>query len=427
MSRLRTPALVLLALWLVGCAGSGIAPPATPREAGPPNDTPGRVLLVSIDGFRWDFFERTETPHLDRVAREGARAERMIPSFPSKTFPNHYTLVTGLYPGHHGLVANNMWDPEHEALFGLGRREEVAKGRWYGGVPIWVIAERRGLRTSPYFWPGTEAEILGVRPTWIDPYDGDVPNRKRIDVVLDRMALEPSKRADFATLYFSLLDEAAHTFDPDHAPEVTTAIREVDDLVGYLLAGLERRGLDGAVDLILVSDHGMAANTLERAIRLDDLVDIPTANVVDWNPVAALWPAAADVDAVYEALRDAHPHLSVYRREEIPERYHYRDHRRVPPILAVADEGWVITTRRMLETEPGRYPSGSHGYDPELVSMGALFVARGPSFVPGLVSEPFENIHVYELICHLLGVPPAPNDGDLDAVRHLLREPGPGR
>ncbi len=422
--------LVLLVAALLGCASPGPSPQPDGAE---PTDVRAehapQLLLVSIDGFRWDFLERTETPHLDRLAEVGVRARRLIPSFPSKTFPNHYTLVTGLYPGHHGLVANNMWDPEFSALYTLGRRDEVANGRWYGGEPIWVAAERRGLRTSPYFWPGSVAEIGGLRPTWVDPYDGDVPNRARIDLVLDRLALDPARRASFATLYFSLIDDAAHRYDPDRAPEVAAAIRTADDLVGYLLEGLERRGLAGSdetsgapgIDLILVSDHGMAANAPERAILLDRLVDIETANVIDWNPVAAFWPAPEAVEQIYAALHGAHPHLSVYRREEIPDRFHYRDHQRIPPILGIADEGWVVTTSQELENNPGRFPGGSHGYDNELISMGALFLAAGPSFRSGAVVEPLRNVHVYELMCHILGLPPTANDGDLAAVRHLLR------
>ncbi len=420
MSFRATAAIGLIALWLAGCASSG--PPQSTSD-GASAATPERpiVLLISLDGFRWDFRARTETPHLDRLAKNGVTAERMIPSFPSKTFPNHYTIVTGLYPGNHGVVANNMWDPVFGVRYSLGRREEVANQRWYSGEPIWVTAQRHGLLTNPHFWPGSEAAIGGVRPTYWEAYDGDQPNRTRIDLVLDRLALPADERPAFATLYFSLIDDAAHAYNPDEAPEVASAIREADALIGYLVEGFGRRGLADTVDVILVSDHGMSANSLDRAVRLDDYVDLEVANLVDWNPVAALWPKPDRVEEIYGQLHGAHPHLFVYRKDEIPERYHYRSHRRVPPILAVADEGWVITTSERLERQPERFPGGSHGYDNQLVSMGALFLASGPSFATGTVSEPFQNVHVYELMCHLLGIEPAPNDGDLEAVRHLLR------
>lgn len=398
---------------VTGCASSPSGQPTVAAERGP-------VILVSLDAFRWDFIERTETPNLDRLAVRGARAERMIPSFPSKTFPNHYTLVTGLYPGHHGLVANNMWDPEFRATYGLSRRDEVGNARWYGGEPIWVAAERAGLVTSPYFWPGSEAPIGGIRPTYQDLYQGGVPNRKRIDILLERLDQTVDRRPAFATLYFSLIDDAAHDFDPDRAPEVTSAIREADALVGYLVDGLERLGLLETTHLILVADHGMAANSRDRAILLDRYVDIASVNVVDWNPVAALWPPPEHLDETFEALEGAHPNLSVYRREQIPSRYHYNDHRRIPPILAIADEGWVITSTQRYEQRPESFPGGSHGYDNQLVSMGALFLGAGPSFRRGVVVPPFENVHVYELMCHLLGIEPADNDGDLAAIEAVL-------
>lgn len=404
-------AVSILGTLLAGCTARVLESPAA--------DSAGPTILVGIDAFRWDFMARTETPNLDALAARGVRAERLIPSFPSKTFPNHYTLVTGLYPGHHGLVANNMWDPEFQARYSLGRREEVGNGRWYGGEPIWVTAERQGLVTSPYFWPGSEAEIKGIRPTFWDRYEGSVPNEKRIDILLERLRLPAPQRPEFATVYFSLIDDAAHTYNPDDSPEVELAIRRADGLIGYLIDGLERLGLDRTAHLILVSDHGMAANSRDRAILLDSYVDVDEVNIVDWNPIAALWPPEEQMEATYEALRGAHPNLSVYRRHEIPERYHYRDHPRIPPILAVADEGWIITTAERLRTRGA--PGGSHGYDNQLLSMGALFLAAGPSFRQGELVAPFENVHVYELICHLLGIRPVQNDGDLSAVRHLLR------
>lgn len=406
-------AAVLLAvavLSITACAGR----PATPEAA------PQSLILISLDGFRWDFRERADSPHLDQLAATGVTAKRMIASFPTKTFPNHYTIVTGLYPGHHGVVANNMYDPVFDETYGLRKREEVANGRWYGGEPLWVTAEKAGMLTAPYFWPGSEAEIGGFRPTYWAPYDHDLPNEDRVDRVLDRLALPVAERPRFATLYFSTMDDAAHAHDPDTAPEIAEAVRVLDALVGRLLAGLDRLGLTESTNVVVVSDHGMAALSEERVILVDDYVDLGRANVVDWNPVMALWPEQGDVDAIYAALEDAHPHLQVYRKAEIPERFHYRDHRRVAPIIGVADEGWSIMSRRYFDRARGNFPGGTHGYDPELLSQGALFIASGPAFRRGLVVEPFENVHLYPLMAEILGLEPAPSDGDLGAVRHFL-------
>ncbi len=388
-----------------------------------PSAPPHALILVGIDGCRHDFLERADTPALDRLAADGVAAERLLPAFPTKTFPNHYTMVTGLYPEHHGIVANSFYDPVFDATYSLGDRTTVEDGRWYGGEPIWVTLERQGGTAATFSWPGSEAEIAGRRPTFWRIYDAEVPNADRVDQVLAWLDLPPRRRPGFVTLYFSDVDDAAHRNDPDTAPEVGQAVARIDAIVGRLVDGLEHRGLLASTDIIVVSDHGMAATSPERAIAIDDYVDLELANVVDWNPVLALWPAAERVEEVYAALAGAHPHLAVYRKSEIPEALHYRQHRRIPPLLGIADEGWSVTSRSYLQERGERLRGGNHGYDNRLASMGAIFIASGPSFRRGSRVPALENIHLYELMAAALGVEPAPNDGDLAAVRHLLAVP----
>lgn len=404
--------MLLLTAAVAGCVGAPKPASIEPTAAAPAP----RLLLVSVDGMRWDFLDRYPTPNFDRVAAAGVRAERLIPSFPSKTFPNHYTIVTGLYPGTHGLVANNMYDPVFEARYSLGQRDEVANGRWYGGEPLWVTAERQGMRTAPLFWPGAEAEIGGVRPTYWMRFDDDLPIAERVTTVLDWMG---SGGARFATFYLSDVDGAAHHYNPDTAPEVGEAVAKADRALGLLLDGLEARGL-GATHVIVVSDHGMVATSPERLIAIDDFVDVERANVIDWSPVLALWPSDEDLDDVYTALLGAHPRLAVYRREEVPERFHYREHRRIPPIIGIAEAGWSISTSAYVERHPERFAGGNHGYDNRLPVMGAVFLAAGPGIRRAGAVGPLENIHLYELMCHLLGLEPAANEGRLEAVEHLL-------
>jgi predicted AlkP superfamily pyrophosphatase or phosphodiesterase len=376
------------------------------------------VLLVSIDGFRPDYLDPEVTPNLVRLAESGVRAEALIPSFPTKTFPNHYTLVTGLRPDSHGLVANNMWDPDMQARFGLGDREAVGNADWYGGEPVWVTAERHGMTTATLFWPGSEAPIGGVRPTHWKPYDGEMPHRDRVEWVLARLAGEEGRAVGFATLYFDDVDAAGHEHGP-RAPETRAATARVDSALGYLLEGLESRGL-GHVNLIVVSDHGMSPLSRDRVIFLDDYLDPEATRVVDWDPVLALWPDPTGVDSVYGALQGRHPHLHVYRREEIPERYEFGSHDRVAPIIGIADPGWSITTHDYFERNPGGYRGGNHGYDQMSEDMQALFVAAGPAFRRGAVVSPFPNVDVYELIMHVLGLPPAPGDGRLARTAGVL-------
>jgi len=411
--------LSVCSLWI---ACSGVTHKAPTIDSAPKAET--RIILVSLDGFRWDFAGRVDTPNLDRLANAGIRAEKLLAAFPTKTFPNHYTLVTGLWPSNHGIVGNNIRDPELEARFGLGNREAVADGRWWGGEPIWVTAEKQGVKSAPLFWPGSEAPIKGVRPTYWEPYQHEMSNADRVDKLLSWIDLPEADRPRFLTLYASDVDSAAHDSNPDSSPDVAAAVARVDAMVGRLLAGLEQRGLADSTHVIIVSDHGMSATSADRVIPIDDYIDLEVANPMDMGAILTLWPEPEDEETVYTALKGAHPRLAVYRRDEIPARLHFADSPRIAPIVGVVDDGWSASTRGRLENSPERFEGGSHGYDPDLDSMGGLFIAHGPALRQGLVVEPFRNIHLYELMCHVLGLEPAKNDGDLGVVREMLRQPG---
>jgi predicted AlkP superfamily pyrophosphatase or phosphodiesterase len=391
---------------------------------GPSGGAPPLLILVSFDGFRWDFMDRVATPALDRLATAGVRAERLIPAFPTKTFPNHYTMVTGLYTEHHGIVANNMVDAAIDDRFSLRNRGAVQDPRWWHGEPIWLTAQRHGKAAAPYFWPGSEAPIGGRYAAHWQAYDSSMPHEERVDRVLALLDLPLAERPVFSTVYFSDVDDAAHHYGPDARPQVDAAVQRVDAALGRLIAGLEQRDLWGRTHLLVVSDHGMIGTPPGQVIVLDDHVDLETANVVDWAPVLALWPRPEDVDEVYRRLSGAHPRLTVYRKEEIPDAWHYRDSPRIAPIIGLVDGGWRISSRAYLETRGGSLSLGDHGYHHELEEMGALFVAAGPGLRRGETVPPFSNVHLYELMCHLLDLEPAANDGSLEAVRHLLREGG---
>ena len=391
---------------------------------GDPNKS--TIILVSVDAFRWDYPEKTNTPNLDFFISSGVRAKALIPCFPTKTFPNHYSIVTGLYPENHGIIANNMNDPELQEKFSLGNRGAVSDGRWGGGEPIWVTAEKQGLMSAPYFWPGSEAEIKGVRPTYWHEYDGGVPNEARVEQVLNWLDVPVDKRPSFMTVYFSLLDDAGHDSGPD-SQEVVEALEEIDSLVGQLKVGLEDRQLLEDVNVIIVSDHGMAEIRRDQVVILDDYIDLSKVEVIDWSPILGLNPKPGNERDIYRSLKGKHPNLKVYRKAEIPERLHYRKHPRIPQILAIADDGWSITSRSYFEERPYRFEGGAHGFDNQLASMGGIFIARGPAFRSGLTVDSFQNIHVYNLMARILNLEPAPNDGELDSVRIVLRKEFGGR
>lgn len=385
------------------------------------------VILISFDGWRWDYTDRANVPNLKALAARGVRAKELIPSFPSLTFPNHYTLVTGLYPGHHGIVSNTMATPSMPRKFSMSSNE-VRNTAWWGGEPVWATAIRQNRRAMSMFWPGSEAAIGGVSPTRWWPFDGGVPNAERVSRVLDWLSLPEGQRPAFVSLYFQEVDHIGHVNGPD-SPEVLEAAAHLDGALGQLVTGIDRLGLSDRVDIVIVSDHGMTTHTDEQMVFLDTAIEPSTLNVISTGELVQLAPPAgheqdlSSIDAIVRAVRGKLPHVTFYKRDEIPERYHYRNHPHIAPIIGVPDEGWTVTTR---EQEARRKPDaearrGAHGYDPTLRSMHGLFVAAGPGVRQGLVVEPFENVHVYDFLCALLKLTPAPNDGDTRVTNGFLR------
>ena len=385
------------------------------------------VILISFDGWRWDYTDRGNVPNLKALAARGVRAKELIPSFPSLTFPNHYTIVTGLYPGHHGIVSNTMATPSMPRKFSMSSNE-VRNSTWWGGEPVWATAIRQGRRAMSMFWPGSEAAIGGLSPTRWWPFDGGLPNAERVGRVLDWLSLPEGERPNFVSLYFQEVDHIGHVNGPD-SPEVREAAAHLDAALGQLVTGIDRLGLSDRVNIVVVSDHGMAPHTDSQMVFLDAAIDPSTLNVISTGELVQLAPPpgreqdVSSIDTIVRAVRGKLPHVTFYKGDEIPARYHYRDHPHIAPIIGVADEGWMVTTR---EQEARRKPDaearrGAHGYDPALRSMHGLFVAAGPGVRQGVVAEPFENVHVYDFLCALLNVTPAPNDGDARAINGFLR------
>ncbi|PWN05588.1 ectonucleotide pyrophosphatase/phosphodiesterase [Rhodohalobacter mucosus] len=379
-----------------------------------------KVLLISIDGFMPDYFTDFDTPALDRLASSGVLADHMIPVFPTKTFPNHYSIVTGLYTENTGVIANNMYDPVMDARFSLGNRDAVSNGEWYGGEPIWVTAETQGVSTATMFWPGSEAEINGVRPTRWMPYDDDMPYKARVDTIVSWLQVDDDTEPRFLTLYFSKVDSYGHRYGTE-SDSVRAAVREVDGHIGYLLDEIERIGADDELNIIITSDHGMADLSSDRVIVLDDIIDMDKVNVIDWTPVAMIQPLEGEKENVYQQLKEAENNYSVYKKEEIPAVYHIKNSIRVPEIMMIADVGYTITTNEYMVTRD--ITGATHGYDHRAPEMRSFFLAFGPALRQGFVSGPFQSIHLYDMMAHLLDVNPAPNDGSLDSLRHVLREP----
>jgi predicted AlkP superfamily pyrophosphatase or phosphodiesterase len=382
-------------------------------------EPPASLILISFDGWRWDYQQKGPAPNLEKLIARGVRAERLIPSFPSKTFPNHYSVVTGLYPAHHGIVANNIFDPETGLKFGLSDRKAVGDARWWGGEPIWVTVQRQGGRAATLFWPGSEAPIAGMRPRFWALYDEKMSNEARVDQVLAWLDRPPAERPSFITLYFSDTDDAGHDYGPE-SESVRDAVVRLDLLLGRLVDNLQVRGIADRVNIVITSDHGMAATSPDRVIVIDDYLDASTVDIVDINPTLGIVPKTVTADEVYARLEKAHPHLRVYRREQTPEHWRYRDNPRIPAIVGVADDGWVVLRQRAGQPRPAPKSGGAHGYDPRALSMHGLFVAAGPAFRRGVTVPPFENVHIYNALAAALEVTPAKNDGDVVIANTLV-------
>ena len=394
MSRLL---LILFALTLSACATTA---PERLEGAGDP-----LVILVSIDGFRPDYLDRGVTPTLNALKADGAFAV-MRPSFPSVTFPNPYTLVTGLHPDRHGIVGNTMVDADL-GRFSLGNAAAVTNGDWWDeGEPIWVTAERAGLTTGTMFWPGSEAEISGVRPSHWSVFDQSMSGDARVDQVLAWLDLSGDRRPDFATLYFDIVDTAGHHHGPV-AAETTEAIGSVDASMARLIAGLEARGLSDRTTLVVVSDHGMAATAPERAIYLDDIIDVEALQIVHAGAFAGFNPVPGREDEVRAALIRRHPHMACFDKADLPERLAYGRHPRVPAIICLPETGWLVATRDW----PVRGPGGAHGYDNAAPEMAALFIAHGPRVRPGVTLTHVDSVDVQPLLARLLGIDAPQGDG----------------
>lgn len=404
-------ALVALTLGLCACA-------LTPRTARPADEI---TLLISIDGFRWDYLATHDAPELRRLAADGVRARRMNSSFPSKTFPNHYTLVTGLRPGTHGIVANWFWDPESGEMFSMAKTEPHW---WEGGEPIWVTAEKQGVRSACFFWPGSETVIHGRRASFYRPFEKKLTNPERVDGLLAFFDRPEGERPRFGTLYFDTVDDAGHKYGPE-APETAAAIRDVDAAIGRLLAGLERLGIRERTNLVLVSDHGMMPTSVDRVIFFEDLMDVSKVQIESDGPNGGVRPlpeSGLTPAALAAAIRArAPPQLQVYLRAEMPAKFHYRDHDRIPPVMLLCDDHWVIEKKSTWGARRLTFSLGNHGWDPQSRDMGALFLAHGPAFHRGAVIGEFDNIHVYPLLCRLLGIVPAKVEGDDRLAGQVLR------
>ncbi len=417
--------LALAAICLaVAAYGQAVAPvitvdhgPNAPQQLSKPY-----VILVSLDGFRYDYARKYHADHLLALAARGASApEGMLPAYPSVTFPNHYSIITGLYPGHHGIVANSFYDPTRKEIYSYHDAKSVADGSWYGGTPLWVLAEQQGMRSASFFWVASEAEIQGVRPSYYLKFDAGISNSKRVEQALAWLHLPTEQRPHFITLYFSDADTAGHQYGPD-SPQVADAVHELDRELGKLVDGINESRLP--VDLIVLADHGMA-KVEGQPVYLDQ----SGLNLDGISPIigSILYPKTEDdAEKAYETLRGKSDKFVVYRRAMTPAGLHFADNPRSGDPVVVSTGPYFIIGHR--DPQAPEHPAvGMHGYDPtKMPEMKATFIAAGPDIRHGIALKPFENVNVYPLIAKILGLDitnlkTGPIDGKLSVLEGILR------
>ncbi|MCB2063319.1 MAG: alkaline phosphatase family protein [Novosphingobium sp.] len=399
---------------------------AAPGAAARANDRAPLVILISLDGFRPDYLDRGVTPNLSALAARGISAA-MRPSFPTKTFPNHWTLVTGQRPDRHGIVGNRMEDPARPGeVFTMASDDPFW---WNAASPIWIDAEAAGIRTATMFWPGSNVGWGGLRPArpyapiengkrpqdWTQ-FNAEVTATQRIETVLDWMRRPAAIRPQLVTLYFDTVDSAGHEFGPDD-PRTTEVIATLDADLGRLIDGL--RKLRRKADLVIVADHGMAAISSERTVALDVIADSTLFRLIESGPYASMVPTPGNEEKLAAAMLKPHEHMECWRREQIPERLAFGRNPRVPPLFCLAEPGWTIAPT----APPLPFAGGAHGYDQAMPEMAALFIAAGPHIRSAGTLTPFDNVDVEPLLRRLLGMQLDPDvDGSDAPFSQVLRK-----
>ncbi len=405
--------LCLLAFFVISGAN-----PLDPIRHGS-DEKPQTVILISIDGLRADYISPEDTPHLYELASNGVHAAYLEPVFPSKTFPNHYSIITGLYPANHGIVNNSMFDPELGS-FRIRDREAITKSEWWGGEPLWVTVQKHGHTSATYFWVGSDADsIQGMKPTYWMEYDHDLAHETRIDSVMESVNRSP--RPALITTYFSTVDTQGHQTGP-HSQETREVMKEVDQQIGNLIARLQEAGLYEDLNLVVLGDHGMAETSSERVEMVDDYINLDDVYTIGGLDALGFFNLkdSTQLDTLFNTLKQMN-YVDWYTRDNLPAKWHYRDNERIPDLIGLAKEGWQMSNRQLFERNPDYYSGGTHGYDPSLPSMHAAFIAHGPQFKNKFKADGFSLIHIYELLCAVIGIEPAPNDGSLGEVKHLLK------
>ncbi len=375
------------------------------------------LIVISLDGFRWDYTQNATTPTFDSLQKAGVVAESLKASFPTKTFPNHYTMATGLYPDHHGIVLNGFYDPDMYKHYSLSDRVSIADGSFYGGEPIWVSAELQQMKAATLFWVGATAEIKNIRPSFWSYYDEDLSFESRIDSIYQWLSLPDSERPHLIMAYYHEPDLTGHIKGPESL-ELMYKVEEIDSYLGKLFSQLRDLKIYDQLNFIITSDHGMNAISAERQIILDQIIDTADIEYWDgWNPNYNLKVKEGMLDKVFNQLNSEQLNYQVWKHGELPERLHYGNNIRTHDLIIVPNEGWSI-----YWSWANSNSLGAHGFDNDVKDMHAIFYAAGPAFKSDYVHPTFENVNLYALFAEILKLQQAETDGSIENVKQMLIE-----
>lgn len=380
------------------------------------------VILISFDGFRWDYISRGITPNLEKLANEGVKALSLRPTFPSKTFPNHLSVITGMTPENHGIISNDFEDPFTKDYYRIGSAQAVENPKWYIGEMFWETANRNGIKTASYFWPGSELNIEARRPTYYEKYEHEKPYGERIEGIIEWLKLPYAQRPRFITLYFDATDTYGHDYGPN-SYETNNSIKTLDSLVGVLNCKLETIGLIDSVNIIILSDHGMTEISKERIINIEEILNDCKVRFHGIGPVMMIEPEnISQTKNIYKILRDNRNNYKAYLKDELPSFYEYDKHPFIHPIIVIADIGWSLIHNNAKNSYVFK-SLGNHGYEKDHIDMHGFFVAKGPAFKKGFMTGTLWNIDIYPALCKIFGIIPRSNiDGDIKRIEFILAE-----
>lgn len=380
------------------------------------------VLLISFDGFRWDYCNRGITPNIELLIEEGVKATSLQPVFPTKTFPNHYTIVTGLYPENHGIIFNEFHDPYTKEDYAIWDTTEVTNSRWYRGEAIWETLKFSGIKSASYFWPGASINSEFRRLDYVYNYVRNDPPINKVNAAIKWLQLPYNKRPHLITLYFSTTDHAGHDFGPI-SEGMDRTIASMDSSLGYLLAGLEKIQMRDSVNIILVSDHGMTDVSMEKVINIEEILKDYDNYYSNYGPVMMVAPPKDEVDEVYVILKKNENHFKVYRKENIPEYLHFKNNSFISEIILISDLGWSVVVDENLKWMKRKSFNGNHGYDNTELDMHGVFIASGPEFRNKFSTGSLNSLDIYPLLCKIFEVAPNGNiDGQLERIEFILNK-----